>query len=61
MNIRHNKKVMERISEAAYRSGRQPDDIILVAVTKSVNPNNVISAINTGIDHIGENRVQGNF
>ncbi|NLO81779.1 MAG: YggS family pyridoxal phosphate-dependent enzyme [Clostridiales bacterium] len=59
MNIQRNiKKVMERISEAAYRSGRQPDDIILVAVTKSVNPNNVISAINTGIEHIGENRVQ---
>ncbi|MGI6188446.1 MAG: YggS family pyridoxal phosphate-dependent enzyme [Clostridiales bacterium] len=59
MDIRHNvKKVMERIAEAAYRTGRHPDDIILIAVTKSVKPNDIISAINAGVEHIGENRVQ---
>ena len=46
MDIRHNVKSYRRITEAAYRT-RHPDDIILIAVTKSVKPND--SAINAGV------------
>ena len=59
MNIQHNvSRVMERISEAAHRSGRNPDDITVVAVTKTVKTDEIMDAINAGIRHIGENRVQ---
>lgn len=47
-----------RISSAAYKAGRNPRDITLVAVTKTVEPERIIEAINGGITHLGENRVQ---
>lgn len=50
--------VHERIAAAAYRAGRNPDDIALIAVTKTHPPERVAQAIEAGIYDVGENRVQ---
>ena len=52
------KEVRERIAQAAVKSGRRPEDITLLAATKTVSPQVINRAIELGIDHIGENRVQ---
>lgn len=43
---------------AAERAGRDPESIVLVAVTKTVPPAMIQAAVQAGIRHIGENRVQ---
>ena len=59
MSIAENiRKIRENIHDAAVRSGRNPDDIILVAAAKMNSADNVREAIAAGIDVIGENRVQ---
>jgi pyridoxal phosphate enzyme (YggS family) len=40
------------------RSGRQPEEVTLIAVTKTVGPEAVEEAFKLGIRHFGENRVQ---
>jgi pyridoxal phosphate enzyme (YggS family) len=50
--------VRERIKQASLRSGRCPEDIKLVAVTKTVGVDSILEAIESGINIIGENRVQ---
>lgn len=58
-NIEHNIKVIkEKIARAAVESGRSPDDVKLMAVTKTVEPIFINHAIECGIDLIGENKVQ---
>ena len=52
------KEIRERIAEAAIRSGRAPEDVRLMAVTKTVEPYFINHAIRCGVDLIGENRVQ---
>jgi PLP dependent protein len=52
------RKVIETINEAARRSNRDPGDIKLIAVTKTVDIETVRQAINLGINDFGENRVQ---
>lgn len=52
------KRLQERIEKAALRSGRKKEDIILVAVTKNVEPERINDAIDAGIKIIGENRIQ---
>ena len=51
-------EVQSRIKEAAVRSGRNENDIILVAVTKSVGAEAIAEAEKYGIKNCGENRVQ---
>jgi pyridoxal phosphate enzyme (YggS family) len=51
-------QVLERIRLAALKSGRQPDSIQLIAVTKTVAPERIREAVACGVKHIGENRVQ---
>lgn len=59
MNIKDNlANVIERIGEAAYKSGRNPHEINLVAVTKNVDSNIIMKSIDLGVTNIGENRVQ---
>lgn len=48
----------ERVSKAALRSGRTINDIKIVAVTKTVEPERINTAIEQGIIDLGENRVQ---
>lgn len=51
-------QVRRRIAEAAGRSGRDPDDVQLVAVTKSVAVSQIREALDAGLKVFGENRVQ---
>lgn len=52
------KEIRDNIAEAAIKSGRNPEDVHLMAVTKTVEPYFINHAIHCGIDLIGENRVQ---
>ena len=57
-NIEYNLKVInDRISEAALKSGRKPEDIKFMAVTKTVEPIFINHAIDCGVKLIGENKV----
>lgn len=51
-------RVRERIARAAERSGRDPEQVTIVAVTKGVDGPTIEAAIEAGITDIGENRVQ---
>ena len=50
--------VREHIQNAALRAGRNPADVKLMGVTKTVDDGRIIEAIEAGIDIIGENYVQ---
>lgn len=52
------KIVQEEIAETAIKNGRNPDEIKLMAVTKTVCPELINHAIDCGVDLIGENKVQ---
>jgi len=59
MDIERNlREVERRIAQAAHRVGRSPSEVTIVAVTKGVAPEAIEAAVNAGIKHIGENRVQ---
>jgi len=51
-------RVLERIEEAARRSGRRADEVRLVAVSKTVGADRLRAAVAAGLDLLGENRVQ---
>ncbi len=46
------------MARAALRAGRAPDAVTLLAVTKSVPVDSIKIAIEAGVSHLGENRVQ---
>ncbi|MDP4179941.1 MAG: YggS family pyridoxal phosphate-dependent enzyme [Bacillota bacterium] len=50
--------IRERVKSAALRSGRDPQDISIVAVTKTVGLEKINRAIDEGLNVLGENRVQ---
>ena len=52
------KNVTNRIKLACKKSGRDPDEITLVCVTKGVDPYRISEIFIHGIKDIGENRVQ---
>lgn len=52
------KEIRENIVQAAVKSGRRPEDITLLAATKTVPVEVINRSIELGVDHIGENRVQ---
>ena len=54
-NIRN---IEERMDLCARKSGRTGDDIVLVAVSKTVSAEMVEEAAKAGIRNFGENRVQ---
>ena len=47
-----------RIADACARTGRSPDEVTLVAVTKGFPPEAVREAAAAGVRHFGENRIQ---
>jgi hypothetical protein len=51
-------KVRERIAAACRRSGRAPEDVTLVAISKTFPPESIRAAYETGLRDFGENRVQ---
>lgn len=50
--------VMTRVSAAAERSGRTPDDVTLVAVSKTMTPQEIMAVYELGHRDFGENRSQ---
>lgn len=63
MNIDNNlvdavNNVKQNIRDAALKSGRNPDDILLLGVTKTVDVEIMQKIYDLGISHFGENRVQ---
>ena len=59
MSIRENVQfVRNKIAEACRRSGRESEEIELVAITKTVDVEQINEAIEAGIRVVGENRVQ---
>ena len=52
------KKIKSRIEESAIKAGRNPNDVRLMAVTKTVESVYINKALELGADLIGENRVQ---
>jgi PLP dependent protein len=51
-------RVLGRIAEACTRVGRDPGDVTLVAVSKTVAAERLRAAVEAGIETLGENRVQ---
>lgn len=51
-------QVRRRIAAAAERSGRRPEDVRLIAVSKTVPPEQIREAFEAGQCDFGENRVQ---
>lgn len=51
-------EVRQRIESACARSGRNPSEIVLIAVTKTVSPETIQEAIRCGLNTFGENKVQ---
>jgi pyridoxal phosphate enzyme (YggS family) len=51
-------RVIERMERAARRVGRDPGEIKLVAVSKTVEPARIKEAIEAGVSILGENYVQ---
>lgn len=52
------KRVLEDIAETAVKSGRNPEDVTLVAVTKTVTAKEAQEVMDAGVLTLGENRVQ---
>ena len=52
------KSVEARIAEAASHSGRPPNAVRLVGVSKGMAPALIVQAVAAGLQEVGENRVQ---
>ena len=51
-------RIRSRIDQACERSGRQPDSVRLMAVSKNQSPERVAQAASAGLTLFGENRIQ---
>jgi len=49
--------IQKRIQDSAVRVGRNPSDILLLAVSKTVSSDNIQKAYDAGLKDFGENRV----
>ncbi|RPI51018.1 MAG: YggS family pyridoxal phosphate enzyme, partial [Deltaproteobacteria bacterium] len=58
MILQNLQKLKSRIAGAAQRSGRRPEDVRLLAVTKTVPMDRIREAISAGQRLFGENYVQ---
>jgi len=59
MTIAENIEVVrQRIEDACVKSGREADDVTLIAVSKTKPAEAVIEAAAAGVQHFGENRVE---
>ncbi len=50
--------VKNNVAEAAVKAGRNPEEVRLMCVTKTVEPEYINPVLDSGADLIGENRVQ---
>ena len=51
-------RIRQNIAAACAESGRSPEDVTLMAVTKTVDPLLINTAVAAGVTVLGENRVQ---
>lgn len=51
-------RVRRRIVAACDRAGRDPDEVVLVAVTKTHPPERIRAVVEAGVGDLGENRVE---
>ncbi|MCD8091025.1 MAG: YggS family pyridoxal phosphate enzyme, partial [Clostridiales bacterium] len=51
-------EIRQNIEKAAIKSGRRPEDIILLGVTKTVDCDRIQQLVDLGVKELGENRVQ---
>lgn len=59
LNIEANYRLVKSsVAEAAYKSGRNADDIRIIAVTKFVDTERIAHAVAAGASEVGENRAQ---
>ena len=59
MTIRENlDKVRDRIAAACARAGRSPQEVVIVAASKTVAADRIQEAVDAGVAVVGENRVQ---
>lgn len=59
MSVAENlQEIRTRIAQSAEKSGRTPEEIRLVAVSKTVDLSRIGEALEAGIEDLGENRVQ---
>jgi len=57
--IRENIEVIkEKIARAALKAGRRPEDVLLLAVTKTIDNERIREAVDAGLCELGENKVQ---
>lgn len=56
--IKNIAQLRERVANAAARAGRDPEDIKIIAVTKTVDVGCIKIAVEAGLADLGENRVQ---
>lgn len=56
--IENLKEIQDNISLSAQISGLRPEDIKLVAVTKTISVENIAQVVGAGVMTLGENRVQ---
>lgn len=59
MNIKENiDSILKKVDSACKKSGRDPNDITVIAVSKTVDSIRAKEAVEAGIINLGENRVQ---
>ena len=51
-------EVEQRIATAAKKSGRKREEILLLAVSKTIDVSRIKQAVNCGLKELGENKVQ---
>jgi len=51
-------ELFKRMSHAAMRAGRNPEEVRLVAVTKTVDVKDIVEAMEAGLRIFGESRIQ---
>ena len=51
-------RVQEAVARACARAGRSSDDVLLIAVSKTMDAERVRMAVAAGVAALGENRVQ---
>lgn len=53
------KEIQKNISEACAKAGRDPKEVTIIGVTKYVSVERANEAVEAGVNHLGENRMEG--
>lgn len=50
--------IRQKIAKAAQKAGRNPEDVLLLAVSKTIDNERIRQAVDCGLNELGENKVQ---